>query len=76
MPTIIVKVGYLAILIAGLRSGSDAVQRDMNADRVIVILEIQSLPFEIARAPEWNVIEVFPSDGPTDLSIKGCERGT
>jgi len=41
LPTIAVMVGYLAILIAGLRCGSDAVQRDMNADRVIVILEIQ-----------------------------------
>jgi hypothetical protein len=57
LPLILAEADNPAIDMAGFAVRSDAAQRRMNAISVLVVPEVQQLPFEILGAPKRDLIQ-------------------
>lgn len=46
----------------GLADRSDAIQRRMSSVVIVVVCELQHLPFEICSAPDWDLVQKLSSE--------------
>ena len=57
LPLILAEADYSAMDITGSAGRCDAAERCMNSIPVVVVFEVQQLPFEIRGAPKRDLIQ-------------------